>query len=195
MAKWKMLVVASVGFFAMPALFAPNSYAGFQPIELIPSQSPIIVNEGQPFDLTITVKNNGNVPFTVDTASFSDPVHQSGDIKDSIDFTNADQEFSTNFWDQLTYSQSSWYKYTIPTINDRESYTDGDGVWILTAEVSGTILDGSPNGTTYTSTLPIEVTVHDVPTPEPTTYALMGVGGLLMALRLRKSGIASMFTA
>jgi hypothetical protein len=197
MERWKSLAVASVGILAMPVMFASNSYAVPPPIiELIPSQYSVTVDEGQSFDITITVKNISDMPFTVDWFALN-PVFQSGDQSDELATSYLDWNSPCASYPTLNTGESTWVKYNTSTINDGDPYNDGDGYWFLNANINGTFDDGTLNGMTYDSpTLAIPVTVHDVaPTPEPSTYALMGVGGLLLALRLRKSGIASMFTA
>ncbi len=196
MERWKSLAVASVGILAMPLMFASNSYAVPPPIiELTSSQSSITVNEGESFDITITVKNNDTRTFDPSIGLF-EPVYVSpGDKSDLILFLSANfDDVNSTIYDPLhaplKSGESSFYIYTFQTVNDGAPFNDGDGYWLLPTNVSGTFSDG----TFYDSpTLAIPVTVHDVaPTPEPSTYALMGVGGLLLALRLRKSGIASM---
>ena len=182
----------------MLSLCVSNSYAAAPPpiIELIPSQSSIAVDEGQSFALTITVTNNGDTPFTPESVWYW-PDYQSGDKYDALGVSDIDENSPIIAFPTLGPGESTWYKYTTSTVNDGASYTDGDGHWLISTNVSGTLLDGTPSGNPFvSSTLEIPVTVHDVaPTPEPGSYALMGVGGLLLALRLRKSGIASMFTA
>jgi hypothetical protein len=203
MERWKSLAVASVGILAMPVMFASNSYAVPPPIiELTSSQSNITVNEGESFDITIWVKNNDTRTFNPIDIGIFEPVYVSpGDNSDSILYLSANfDDINSTIYDTplhapLKSGESSFYIYTFQTVNDGAPFNDGDGYWLLPTNVSGTFLDGTQNGTPYESaTLEIPVTVRDV-VPEPSTYALMGVGGLLLALRLRKSGIASMFTA
>ncbi len=101
---------------------------------------------------------------------------------------------------------------TITIYTDKNTYTDSSD-WVSnmnTGHLSfrGGVLSGeyikgfsikadnAYNGVDDTAGVGItNLTLGHSPAPEPSTYALMGIGGLLLVFRLRKSGIVSTLSA
>lgn len=96
------------------------------------------------------------------------------------------------------------YGITAYTYDDGTPWNDGPGHWKISTYVSGFAVDDAgeilsdPALVTSTGDNVLYVTVKDPtpePTPEPGAYALMGIGGLLVAFWLKKSGTVAAFIA
>ena len=192
LAALRKLFVASVGVIAMQLMFGSSSYA-LPVINITATPSALTVLEGSSFTINASFERSALLSsgvYKIISVS-STALFLQGDKSDAV--INPLLSTPTDFTPGTTLlgSTGTFYHYTITgnTKNDGQSYNDGPGVWLIHTDVA--LQSNTENASVIHEhfTTPLYVTVADA--PEPSTWALMGIGGLLVALRLKKSGIGS----
>ena len=196
LAALRRLFVASVGVIAMQLMFVSSSYA-LPVINLSANPSSITVIEGKPINLDVTFNRVLGFPGQYQIQSiYASALYMSGDKTDAIVLPLTVTPTSWTVGSDLgPNSQVYTYHIYAATVNDGPPYTDKPGIWKIETGVRMQQYDPFDHtqwvDVQFTESVPHNINVIVAEAPEPSTLALMGIGGLLVALRLKKSGIGT----
>lgn len=149
---------------------------------------------GQDYYLHIVGENDGQQAGFLGSFSLDGSGYKFSNGTTNLVTNTTDWKVTSSQNSSITYSTPSG-SYVIPTLTPISYNANGTGPWGYQSAQQPTaewIWNSTPgaNGGNNTVFFSAKITANS-PAPEPSTYALMGIGGLLIAFRMKKAGLAA----